>query len=130
MVQTLFERMGGLSATRKLADEFYDVMEVDETAQRLLEMHPKKLVMSRFKLYKFLTEWFGGPKLFGEQYVNAEWLELKHRRLNFTDDEKDLWLYCMSNAMSNLDYQKQIKEEIMTKFIQMIESIQSINKNI
>lgn len=32
--------------------------------------------MSRLKLYTFLTEWFGGPALFGEQYVNAKGLEL------------------------------------------------------
>ena len=120
--------MGGLSATRKLVDEFYDVMEKDESAQRLLEMHPKKLVMSRLKLYKFLTHWFGGPKLFGEQYVNAQWLELKHRRLNFTEDEKKQWLHCMSVAMSNLDFQAQIKDEILATFVEMIEAIQSINK--
>ena len=68
-MHTLFEKMGGLSATRALADTFYDVMESDTNARRLLEMHPDNLYMSRIKLYKFLTQWFGGPELFGKQYL-------------------------------------------------------------
>ena len=110
-MQSLFERAGGLSTTRALADEFFNVMESDAKAKRLLELHPDNLHMSRLKLYKFLTQWFGGPELFGRQYVNAEWLELKHRRLNFNEDEKNQWLYCMNTAMKN-DYKYAIYQKI------------------
>lgn len=127
-MQSLFERVGGLSATRALANEFFDVMESDAKTKRLLEMHPKNLYMSRFKLYKFLTQWFGGPKLFGEQYVNAQWLELKHRRFNFNDKESDQWLYCMNTAMDNLKYKPEIKEELLSLFTEMIAAMQSIKK--
>lgn len=127
-MQTLFEKMGGLPATRTIANEFYDVMDKEEGTRKLLEMHPKKLVMSRHKLYKFLTQWFGGPKLFGEQYVNAEWLELKHRRLNFNEDEKNQWLYCMNTVMGNLGFESELKEEIMTTFRQMIAAMQALKK--
>jgi len=65
-VKTLFERMGGLSATRTLADEFYDIMENDENVTELLNMHPKKLFRTRLNLYRFLTKWFGGQELFGK----------------------------------------------------------------
>lgn len=128
-MQTLFERIGGLSATRALADEFYNVMEKNVCAQRLLEMHPKKLAVSRVKLYKFLTQWFGGPELFGKQYVNVEWLELKHRRLNFNEDEKNQWLHCMNTAMNNLDIKSQQKEEVMSLFANMIDAMQAIKKS-
>ena len=127
-MHTLFEKIGGLSSTRALADAFYDVMESDENARRLLEMHPDNLYMSRIKLYKFLTQWFGGPELFGKQYVNAEWLELKHRQLNFTEDEKSQWLYCMNTAMKNLKIEPELCEEIMTLFKNMIKTIQAIKK--
>lgn len=129
-MQTLFERVGGLSATRALADEFYDVMETEVSAKRLLALHPNKLFMSRLKLYKFLTQWFGGPELFGEQYVNAEWLELKHRSLNFNEDEKSQWLYCMDTAMNNLKFKPEEKQEIMTLFKNMIEVMQAIKKRL
>lgn len=127
-MQTLFERLGGLSATRALANEFYDVMQTDVKAQKLLDMHPKKLFMTRISLYKFLTQWFGGPELFGKQYVNAEWLELKHRRLNFNEDEKNQWLYCMNTAMNNLSLKPELKDEIMTLFKSMIDAMQAIKK--
>ena len=127
-MQSLFERAGGLSTTRALADEFFNVMESDAKAKRLLELHPDNLHMSRLKLYKFLTQWFGGPELFGRQYVNAEWLELKHRRLNFNENEKNQWLYCMNTAMKNLKIQPELCKEIMTLFRKMITSMQSIRK--
>ena len=128
-MQTLFEKIGGLSATRNLANEFYDVMQADEVAQRLLEMHPEKLVMSRLKLYKFLTQWLGGPELFGKQYVNVEWLELKHRRLNFTEAEKDQWLHCMKIAMDRLQFESEHKQELMSLFKHAIKEMQLIGKH-
>lgn len=128
-MQTLFERIGGLSATRKLADEFYDVMQADEIAQGLLEMHPKKLMMSRLKLYKFLTQWLGGPELFGKQYVNVEWLELKHRRLNFTEEEKNQWLHCMNVAMDRLQFKPEHKQELISLFKHAIKEMQLIGKH-
>ena len=125
-MQSLFERMGRLSATRALANEFYNVMENDKSVRRLLALHPKKLIMPRIKLYKFLTQWFGGPALFGEKYVNAEWLELKHRRLNFNEDEKNQWLYCMTIAMNNLKFDPELKDETLTMFKDMIEKMQAL----
>ena len=120
--------MGGLSATRALVDEFYDVMESDERVVELLQMHPKKLFRTRINLYRYLTHWFGGPELFGKQYMNPNWLELKHRRLNFNENEKNQWIYCMNTAMNNLEYSVQIKQEVMTVFKDTIVSMQAIKK--
>ena len=128
-MKTLFERMGGLSATRALADEFYDVMENKEGVVELLRIHPEKLFRTRLNLYRYLTHWFGGPELFGKQYMNANWLELKHRRLNFNENEKNQWLYCMNTAMNNLNFNSELKWEIMTLFRDMIDSMQAIKKD-
>ena len=127
-MKTLFERMGGLSATHALVDEFYDVMESDERVVELLQMHPKKLFRTRINLYRYLTHWFGGPELFGKQYMNTNWLELKHRKLNFNENEKNQWLLCMNTAMSNLEFSVQIKQEVMTLFKDTIDSMQAIKK--
>jgi len=125
-MRTLFDRIGGLASTRALADEFYNVMESDAKAKSILEIHPSNLYMSRLKLYKFLTQWFGGPALFGEQYVNAKWLALKHRRFNLTKDEKDQWLHCMDTAMDNLKFAAAEKQEAMQRYIGMIECMQKL----
>ncbi len=127
-MQTFFERIGGLSATRALADEFYNVMESDSETNRILSLHPKNLYMSRLKLYKFLTQWFGGPALFGEQYVNPQWLALKHRRFEINEDEKNQWLYCMDTAMKNLNYQITERKEAMHLYKEMIAKMQELRK--
>lgn len=121
--------MGGLSATRTLTDEFYDVMEKDKNVVDLLNLHPKKLYYTRLNLYRYLTHWFGGPKLFADKYMNANWLELRHRRLNFNENEKNQWLYCMQKAMSNLKYKSDLQKEIMTLFLGMIESMEAVKKD-
>ncbi len=127
-MKSLFERMGGLSATRALADEFYDIMEKNKNTTELLNIHPKKLFRTRFNLYRFLTQWLGGPELFGKQYMNENWLELKHKRLNIDEKLKNQWLYCMSTAMNKLQFNSQLKQEIMTLFEDMIEAMQTIKK--
>jgi len=66
-VESLFEQIGGLTKVKNLANEFYTVMEGDSNARELRNVHPEKLINSRKNLYRFLSEWLGGPKLFGAQ---------------------------------------------------------------
>jgi len=60
--------------------------------------------------------------------MNANWLELKHRRLNFNENKKNQWLYCMNTDMNNLNFDSLLKQEIITLFKDMIESMQAIKK--
>ena len=92
-MQSLYERIGGQSRLAALANQFYDVMQRDEIASTVLHLHPRDLTRSRKRLEYFLCEWFGGPKLFGEPYVNADWLKLRHRHLNIGVEERDKWMH-------------------------------------
>ncbi len=109
---------------RNLADEFYDVMESDPTIQELRDIHPGKLHSSRKALYKFMAQWFGGPALFGEQYVNATWLELRHRRFDLSNRQKEQWLYCMNKAMTNLAYEDELRSLMYVRFSELIKLMQ------
>lgn len=122
-MSSIFEQMGGLAGTKNLADEFYSVMEQDENAKELRDVHPEKLISARKNLYRFLTEWLGGPKLFGAQHVNVKWLELRHRHFGLAQQHTDQWLYCMNTAMTNLAFDEILKETLNSKFSKMIQSM-------
>lgn len=113
---TLYERIGGQAAVTELANKFYDVMQKDEYARKLLDMHPVDLTRSRMRLAHFLCEWLGGPKLFGERYVNPGWLKLRHRHLNIGIEDRDQWLHCMIKAMQQLRYDNQLQNELAREF--------------
>ena len=119
MDNTLFDRIGGHTEISKLANRFYDVMERDAIASTVLQMHPDDLSRSRNRLENYLCEWFGGPKLFGEQYVNPDWLKLRHKHLNIGLDERDQWLYCMKTAMQELNYDQQLQHDLNARFYEL-----------
>ncbi len=122
--ESLFERIGSLSKVQELASEFYDVMDKESFAKDLREIHPENLFMSKKSLAKFIAQWLGGPKLFGDQYVNVTWLELRHRRFELSEKNKQQWLYCMDMAMTNVGIEDGLKRELHRKFEGMINSMQ------
>jgi len=127
---SLFEQIGGLTKVKNLADEFYTVMERDSNARALRDVHPGELINSRKNLYRFISEWLGGPKLFGAQHVNAKWLELRHRHFNPTQEHEEQWLYCMDKAMTNLEFDNDLKLALNTKFSSMIKLMRTQRESI
>lgn len=115
-MESLYDRVGGQTQLAKLANRFYDVMMRDEAASMVLNMHPKDLTRSRKRLEHYLCEWFGGPKLFGQQYVKRDWIKLRHRHLNIGSEERNQWMYCMTTAMRELDFEPSLQEELSEKF--------------
>lgn len=122
---SLFDRIGGLAGARALADSFYDVMQREVSTRTLLHMHPQNLSRSRTKLYRFITEWFGGPPLFGTRQVNQPWLRLRHQHLVIGTSERDQWLYCMQQAMIELHYTQELQAECMNKFLGAAEYVRN-----
>ena len=118
-MQSLYERVGGQTQLAKLANRFYDVMMRDQVASTVLNMHPKDLTRSRKRLEHYLCEWFGGPKLFGEQYVNADWIKLRHKHLDIGLDERNQWMHCMTTAMQELEFEPSLQQELTNKFFEL-----------
>lgn len=118
-MDSLYDQIGGQTKIAELANKFYDIMQRDEKAGKVLHMHPKDLTRSRKRLQHYLCEWLGGPKLFGEQYVNPDWLKRRHQHLNIDLEARDQWMYCMSNAMRELDYSKELQQQLNNKFFEL-----------
>ncbi len=118
-MESLYDRIGGQSRVAELADCFYDVMQRDANVSLILNMHPDDLTRSREKLQYFLCELFGGPKLFGENYVNPEWLKLRHQHLNIGIEARDQWMHCMTTAMQELNFDAALQRELSNSLFEL-----------
>jgi hemoglobin len=62
-------------------------------------LHPEDLTHSRDKLYRFLVGRLGGPPLYVDKYGHPM-LRAKHAPFLIGHAERDQWLLCMNQAIS------------------------------
>jgi len=108
---TPFQRMGGETAVRALVDRFYDLMDLEPGFAELRALHPRSpdgsfdgsfdgsLDGSRDKLFWFLCGWLGGPPHYTDRFGHPM-LRARHMPYSIGIKERDQWLACMSQAMT------------------------------
>ena len=108
--QSLYDLLGGEpEASHKIheiVEAFYDVMDSDEKAKTIRQMHPEDLTSSREKLFMFLTGWTGGPQLYTDRYGHP-FLRRRHLPFKIGEEERDQWIYCMTKGMLNLKMEEE-----------------------
>ena len=108
--QSLFDLLGGepdaTNQIRAIVEAFYDVMDTDEKAKTIRQMHPEDLTSSREKLFMFLSGWTGGPQLYIERYGHP-FLRRRHLPFKIGEEERDQWIYCMTKGMLNLKMEEE-----------------------
>jgi hemoglobin len=95
---TLYELIGGGETIRRLVEAFYSRVAVHPD---LKPIFPEDFTEVKEKQYKFLTQFFGGPPLYSNEYGHPM---LRARHLNFpvTPTRVKAWLSCMSGAMDEI----------------------------
>jgi len=113
--RTLYERIGGEDAIRRLVRSFYRYMDELEETKPIREMHARSLKGSEEKLFMFLSGWMGGPGLYIEKYGHPR---LRMRHLPFAIDEsaRDQWMLCMQKALDEVVGDGKLREELMAAF--------------
>ena len=108
--QSLFDLLGGepeaTNQIRAIVEAFYDVMDQDEKAKPIRQMHPEDLTSSREKLFMFLSGWTGGPQLYIERYGHP-FLRRQHLHFKIGEEERDQWIYCMTKGLLNLKMEEE-----------------------
>ena len=108
--QSLFDLLGGepdaTNQIRAIVEAFYDVMDTDEKAKKIRQMHPEDLTSSREKLFMFLSGWTGGPQLYTERYRHP-FLRRRHLPFKIGEEDRDQWIYCMTKGMHNLKMEEE-----------------------
>ncbi|MBU3825815.1 MAG: group II truncated hemoglobin [Candidatus Oceanisphaera merdipullorum] len=109
---TSLQAAGGFAGLQKLAADFYVAMNTRADAAVIRAMHPADLSESTDKLARFLTGWLGGPSLYREKYGPIS-IPRAHSHLAIGTAERDAWLACMAQALTQHDYTPEFKAYLL-----------------
>jgi hemoglobin len=110
---TIYERIGGAETIRAIVESFYPRVQQHPDLAPLFpdDIHP---VMD--KQYLFLTQFFGGPPLYSEQYGHPR-LRARHLPFPITPRRAQAWLSCMSKALDDAGIEGSVREEIWSRLL-------------
>lgn len=122
--QTPYQRIGGAVKVRELVTRFYALMDGLPEAYGIRKMHADDLQSANDKLFKFLSGWMGGPQLFVEEYGHPM---LRRRHLPFAigDTERDQWMLCMNQALSEVVTDAALRHELSIAFTQVADHMRN-----
>ena len=113
--ETPFDWVGGETAVRALADRFYDLMDREPAYAGIRAMHPESLDDSRQKFFWFLCGWLGGPQHYVERFGHPR-LRMRHMPFAIGIKERDQWLTCMNQAMTELQMDAELVSRLNDSF--------------
>lgn len=102
----IYEAAGGASTIRNLVDTFYGYVAADADLKPLF---PEDFTEIREKQYSFLTQFFGGPALYSQNY-GAPMMRARHLRFAVTPTRAKAWLNCMTKAMDDIGLRGDIRQ--------------------
>jgi hemoglobin len=114
---TAYELLGGDTPLRALVDRFYDLMDIEPAYVDLRQVHGPTLDDARNKLHWFLSGWLGGPDLYISQFGHPR-LRARHMPFAIGIKERDQWLACMSQAMTEVGVDADLVPRLQHAFFQ------------
>ena len=112
-----FEALGGEPLVQSLVERFYDLMELDPAYAALRAVHGPDLTQARQKLTWFLCGWLGGPQHYTERFGHPR-LRMRHMPYSIGILERDQWLACMDQAMSEVGMADALRLRLRDSFFQ------------
>lgn len=112
--QTIYDLIGGGDTIRKLVDAFY--LRVGQHPD-LAPIFPADLTPVADKQYLFLTQFFGGPTLYSNQYGHPM-LRARHMPFEITPTRAKAWLQCMGEALDEIGLQGPVRDYVYDRLTQ------------
>ena len=114
---TPFEWIGGEERVKALVERFYDLMDLEPGYAALRAAHGSELVNARQRLFWFLCGWLGGPQHYTERFGHPM-LRARHMPFSIGILERDQWLACMDQAMSETGVDEALRKRLRDSFFQ------------
>lgn len=112
MLSTIYEKPGNNNIT-VLVERFYDLVFANPEISHLFKTDKEEI---KEKQRLFLTQFFGGPALYSQQYGHPQ-LRARHLPHPIGNDEAVAWLACMSKAIGSLPIDEPLKDELFKRFV-------------
>ncbi|MDY0406169.1 globin [Virgibacillus sp. 179-BFC.A HS] len=108
---TMYEAIGGAEAIDKIVNGLYKRI---GSHPDLIPIFPEDLTETAKKQRYFLTQFFGGPKLYNA-YRGQPMLRRRHLPFEITPTRKDAWLSCLAGALEEADIAEPYRSAIFEK---------------
>jgi hemoglobin len=114
---TVFEWIGGESSIKDMVERFYDLMDIEPDYKELRATHGSDLGNARQRLFWFLCGWTGGPQHYTERFGHPM-LRARHLPFAIGIAERDQWIACMNQAMTETDVDPELQKRLIESFFQ------------
>lgn len=106
-----YEAMGGADGIRKLVEAFYPKVQEHPL---LASLFPEDITPVMEKQYMFLTQFFGGPPLFSEEYGHPM-MRARHMSFPITPERAEAWLGCMKKALLETGWEPDLQMAVLER---------------
>ena len=126
MEPTLYDEMGGAVFFEKLVAEFYEGIKTDPV---LRPMYPEEdLAGAIRRLAMFLSQYWGGPTTYSDERGHPR-LRMRHNSFPINSDARDRWLTHMSNALSKMELEPHLRDQLWTYLVTAAHSLVNLPDN-
>ncbi|MES2879018.1 MAG: group II truncated hemoglobin [Pseudomonadota bacterium] len=115
---SIYEALDGESGIRQLVQRFYALMDELPEAYAVRRIHPESLKGSEEMLFDYLSGWFGGPSLYIAKKGPPR-LRMRHAPYAVGPVERDEWMLCMSQALTEQVSDEALRTHLISTFFQM-----------
>ncbi|UHA74655.1 globin domain-containing protein [Paenibacillus sp. 481] len=109
--QTIYEAVGGEAGVRQIVEAFYPKVQANPLIGPLF---PEDIDPVIEKQYMFLSQFFGGPMLFSEQYGHPM-MRARHMPFPITREKADAWLQCMREALDEIGMDNELADMVIQR---------------
>jgi hemoglobin len=108
---SMYEALGGEKTIRAIVEAFYPIV---QSNPEIGPLFPEDIRPVMDKQYLFLTQFFGGPPLFSEQYGHPM-MRARHMPFKITPDSANAWLSCMRQALTEVGIEESLKATVLER---------------
>ena len=105
MTTSMLDQIGGEPALKELVEHFYDLVETEPEAARLLALHMDGhgLAHTREEQFDFLSGFMGGRQYYLEKHRHMNVREI-HAHVPIFLEDAELWLRVMDRTLTDLGH--------------------------
>lgn len=109
--KTPYVSLGEREGIEKLVTTFYRLVGQDPL---LSPLFPDDLTETAYKQTQFLSQFFGGPPLYTEEFGHPM-LRMRHMPFPITNSHAKAWLSCMERAMVTHNLEPELKNFLLSR---------------
>jgi len=108
---SLYEALGGSETLRLIVNSFYPKVQAHPLIGPLF---PQDIDPVIEKQYLFLTQFFGGPSLYSDEYGHPM-MRARHMHFPITPEHAGAWLDCMQRALQEVGIDEELQEIVINR---------------